>query len=75
MVQGEVPVECPVRYKNLKLAGINVDVRVDEQTMRVWVSSPNESVLKGHFKNKLKKRSPCEGDSEGMVPHIGGEWS
>lgn len=73
MVQVEVLVEYSVRYKNLKLEGINVEVlRVDNQTMRVWISSPNESMLRLHFKKQVKEDF-CEVDSEGMVPDMGGE--
>lgn len=47
--------EYPVRYKNLKLVGINVEVLiVDDETMRVWISSPNESMLREHFKKQVK---------------------
>lgn len=59
--------EYPVRCKNLKLVGINVEVlRVDDETMRVWISSPNESMLESILKSKLKGNS-CEVDVK--------EWS
>lgn len=38
--------------------------------MRVWISSPNESMLRGHF-NKQVKEEFHEDDSEGMVPDVG----
>lgn len=61
-VDFEVPVEYSVRCKNLKHGGINVEaIRVDDQTMRVWMSSPNESMLRGHFRKQVKKRSRVKG--------------
>lgn len=35
------------------------------------MSSPNERMLKGHFKKQVKEEESLEGDSEGMVPEVG----
>lgn len=41
--------------------------------MRLWLSSPNESVLRRHFKKQVGEEESHEGDSEGMVTEVGGE--
>lgn len=58
-IEVEVPAKYPVRHKNVKLVGISIEViRVDDQTMRVWMNSTNESMLRGHFKKQVKEEEP-----------------